>query len=163
MLVLPMVLAAQRSPGQHCVVDVDTAAVPACALETRHGSVHVIAAHVPALFADTTQRLTAVFLPTGWAYIDRRGRIVVDDVAVMDNGANEFHHGLVRVTRGGRWGLADMHGRLVVPFEYDGMLDYQPGKGWPVCKQCRAATDGEHGWFAGGQWSSLDQRGRPAR
>ena len=138
------------------------AAVPACAIETLHDRTQVIAKYVPAMFASTSERLTAVFLPTGWVYIDRHGMVVVSDVAVMDNGASDFHHGLVRVTRDGRWGLADTHGRLVVPFKYNGMLDYQPGKGWEVCTGCRAASDGEHGWFEGGQWGWLDRHGRTA-
>lgn len=118
--------------------------------------------YVPAIFASTNKPLIAVFLPTGWVYINRRGEVVVSDVAVMDNGANVFHHGLVRVTRDHRWGLADTRGRLVVPLEYDGMLDYQPGKGWQVCTGCRAASDGEHGWFEGGRWGWLDRHGRLA-
>jgi hypothetical protein len=131
-------------------------------METHNGKPHVVAKYVRTLFASTRGRLTAAFLPTGWAYINHRGLVVVDNVAVMDNYANDFHRGLVRVTRNSKWGLADTHGRLVVPFKYDGMLDYQPGKGWEVCTGCRAASDGEHGWFEGGEWQLLDRSGRSA-
>ncbi|MEO8925066.1 MAG: WG repeat-containing protein [Caldimonas sp.] len=154
---------AQEVPRDACAVDPDLPSVPSCALKTGHGQRHVIARYVPLLFAATRRRLVAVRLPTGWAYIDRHGLIVVDDVAVMDNGANDFHQGLVRVTRNGKWGLADTHGRQVVPLTYDGMLDYQIGKGWKVCTGCRAASDGEHGWFEGGKWDLLDRIGRPVR
>lgn len=163
MLLSPSVAKAQGAPCDACKVDVDLPTIPSCALEPRHGRPHVVAKYVPALFASARGRLIAVYLPTGWAYIDRHGLVVVTDVAVMDNGANDFHHGLVRVTRNGKWGLADTRGRLAVPFKYDGMLDYQPGKGWEVCTGCRAASDGEHGWFEGGVWGSLNQAGQAAK
>ncbi|MEP6897882.1 MAG: WG repeat-containing protein [Rhodanobacter sp.] len=163
LLASPWVGEAQGVPRDACKVDADLPSVPSCALETRHGQLRVIAKYLQPLVASTDRRLIAVRLPAGWAYIDRHGRVVVTDVAVMDNGANDFHHGLVRVTHNDKWGLADIHGRLVAPLTYDGMLDYQPGKGWNVCTGCRAASDGEHGWFEGGKWGSLDQRGRPVR
>ena len=86
---------------------------------------------------------------------------MVRNVATMDNFANAFHYGLVRVSNGGKWGLADMHGRLVVSLRYDGMLDYQPGEGWKACLGCRSVSDGEHSGFDGGHWISLDRYGKP--
>jgi hypothetical protein len=160
LLALSSVGRAQARTTAECSIDTDLPSIPSCALETRHGQVHVGATYLPLLLASAHGRLIAVRLPTGWAYVDRHGRVVVTDVAVMDNGANDFHHGLVRVTRNGKWGLADAQGRLVVPLRYDGMLDYRPGKGWSVCSGCRAASDGEHGWFEGGEWASLDRHGR---
>ncbi|WP_158879676.1 WG repeat-containing protein [Rhodanobacter sp. L36] len=157
----PTIAIAQGAPRKACAVDADLPSVPACALEIRHGQQRVIATYLPPLLASTRHHLIAAFLPTGWSYINRHGLVVVTHVAVMDNGANDFHYGLVRVTRDGKWGLADTHGRLVVPLKYDGMLDYQSDKGWEVCTGCRAVPDGEHGWFEGGAWQSLDQNGRP--
>jgi hypothetical protein len=136
--------------------------LPACAIETRHGQSFVARRFLPQLFTAERNPLVAVNLPvSGWSYIDRRGKVVVRNVATMDNFANAFHYGLVRVSVGGKWGLADMRGRLVAPLRYDGMLDYQPGEGWKACMECRSVSDGEHSWFEGGHWISLDRYGTP--
>jgi hypothetical protein len=43
------------------------------------------------------------------------------------------------------------------------MLEYEePNKGWRACAGCRNVSDGEHGWFEGGEWYWLDTRGRVA-
>jgi hypothetical protein len=80
----------------------------------------------------------------------------------MDNGANDFHHGLVRVRRDDKWGLADTKGKLVVPLRYDGMLDSAPNFGWVACSGCHDVSDksGEYHWFEGGKWLRLNARGK---
>lgn len=144
-----------------CVVQRDDVALPPCALQTRHGHTYVAARHLPQLFSDEDGPLLARMVPgSGWSYIDRRGKVVVRHVAVMDNDASAFHHGLVRIHEAGKWGLADQHGTLVVPPRYDGMLDYRPGEGWKACLGGRRVTDGEHSRFEGGQWVRLDRYGR---
>ena len=45
--------------------------------------------------------LSAFTIQSFWrAHIDRSGRIVIREVAFMDNAPVDFHHGLVRVNRG---------------------------------------------------------------
>ena len=53
-------------------------------------------------------------LSFGRVYVDRSGRIVTRDVGFKDNAPDEFHHGLVRIERDGKWGYADPSGRIVV-------------------------------------------------
>jgi hypothetical protein len=115
-------------------------------------------------FPSGKARLASVVLPGGgWAYFNRRGLIVVQDVATFDNGASSFHNGLVRVVRNKKWGLANAQGLFVVPLKYDGMLEYEESnKGWKVCMDCREVSDGEHSWFEGGEWYWLDRRGKVA-
>lgn len=152
------------APRIACAVDEETLNLLPCALETRHGATYVVARYLPKLFGGERGPLVARILPgSGWSYIDRSGKVVVRHVAIMDNYASEFHYGLVRVNRDGKWGLADEEGRLVVPPSYDGILDYQPGLGWRACTGCCSKTGGEHSWFEGGDWITLDRRGRKIR
>jgi hypothetical protein len=147
-----------------CVVDPEVFLLPKCALETRDGHLYIFQEFLPLLFSSRKGRFASVALPEdGWAYVDRRGLIVVRDVANFDNGPSPFHHGLVRVNRAGKWGLADSKGLLVVPLIYDGMLEYdEPNRGWTACRGCRSVSDGEHSWFEGGDWYRLDRRGTVA-
>lgn len=152
-----------------CTVDSELLQLPACALETHNGRLYVSKAYLQLFFAstattdemDTPGILASTYLPEGdWAYVNRAGLIVVRNVAVMDNGANEFHHGLVRVTKDNKWGLADIRGRMIVPLTYDGMLDYQADSGWLACTGCRNVKQGEYAYFQGGSWVRLDRRGK---
>lgn len=153
---------AQHGPSPACIVGSEpfVLAVPACAVQEHAGRLQVHHDHLVD-FDFNQHGLAAVYLTgTGWAYIDRRGQVIVRDVAIMDNLANEFHHGLVRVTRGGKWGLANARGKLVVPLQYDGMLDYQPQTGWLACEGCRVVRDGEYHLFEGGKWLLLNAQGK---
>jgi hypothetical protein len=147
-----------------CVVDAEVLLLPKCALETRDGHLYIFKEFLPLLFSTGKGRLASAALPEdGWAYFDRRGLIVVRNVANFDNGPSPFHHGLVRVNREGKWGLADSNGPFVVPLMYDGMLEYEePNRGWKVCTGCRSVSAGEYGWFEGGDWYWLDRHGKVA-
>jgi hypothetical protein len=138
-------------------------ALPPCAVFSQGGRLRVIASHV-AVLEFNEYGLAPIVVPGagGWSYVNRRGWVIVQNVAMMDNGANDFHHGLVRVRRDDKWGLADTKGKLVVPLRYDGMFDYAPKVGWVACSGCRKAQDkwGEHHWFEGGQWLRLNARGK---
>lgn len=152
------------SSADACNVEHESLELPRCALEARDGHLYVAARFLPQLFMGADAQLVARVLPQrGWSYIDRVGKVVVSHVAVMDNYASAFHHGLVRIHQDSRWGLADRDGTLVVPLNYDGMLDYQSGDGWKACTGCQVRTDGEHRWFEGGQWVTLDRYGKLLR
>jgi WG containing repeat len=156
-----------------CAVDPQILTLPPCALETRNGETFVSRKYLPLFFGVHADALGSAGKGTngfaysavagqGWVYFDHTGRIVVRNVATMDNGPNAFHHGLVRIMRDGKWGLVDVRGKIVTPLTYDGMLDYQDGKGWLACSACHEETgpDGEYKWFNGGTWIWLDRRGR---
>jgi len=153
---------AQSAARSDCPVDPAIIALPACAFAQVHGRLRVDAAHGAALSFNRHGLAAAYLTGVGWTYVDRHGWVVVRDVAVFDNGASPFHHGLVRVTRGDKWGLADARGRLVAPLRYDGMLEYDPRTGWAACEGCRIERDksGEHSWFAGGRWLRLNAQGK---
>jgi hypothetical protein len=166
-LLLLSVAAATSAPAQvirhgNCIVESEF--LPQCAVETRNGQEYVIQRYLRLLHYSGTPSLADAALPdAGWVYLNRQGRVVVRNVATMDNGANSFHHGLVRVTLGGKWGLANARGTLVVPLQYDGMLDYEPKIGWSACTGCHTLTGGEHSWFEGGDWVVLSRIGQVLR
>jgi hypothetical protein len=145
-----------------CVVDRELLVLPRCALKTRGGQSYVAQPFVRRLFGKTGEKMAAAGTEgEGWIYFDRTGRVLVRNVAMMDNGADGFHHGLVRVTRDGKWGLATTRGRLAVPMEFDGILDpVESDRRWAACKGCRTAGDGEHNWFEGGTWYWIDPQGK---
>jgi len=156
-----------RSGG--CTVDSELPRLPTCALEIQNGRLHVSKAYLPLFFASTGTtlqlgtpgNLASTLLPEGdWAYLNRTGLIVVRNVAMMDNGANEFHYGLLRVAKDNKWGLADIRGRMIVPLTYDGILDYRADEGWLACTGCKLVKQGEYGYFQGGNWVRLDHCGK---
>ena len=116
-------LVALASPPERgnakCVVeDIDTPTMPACVIESRKGVLYI-----PKKYwmhpAFNRYGLSAFTVESfGRVYINRAGRIVIRDVAFMDNAPDEFHHGLVRINRDGMWGYADPTGRIIVPVKY---------------------------------------------
>lgn len=149
---------------QDCVVDAEILALPQCALENRDAHLYVAKPYLRLFFPVEKARLVGRVIPGGgWAYFNKRGMITVRNVANFDNGPSPFHHGLVRVNSKGKWGLADSNGLFVVPLTYDGILEYEePNMGWKACTGCRLVSDGEYGWFEGGDWLWLDRHGKVA-
>ncbi len=154
----------------NCRVDLELMNLPPCAVETRNGRVFIVKEVAEILFTRpsiTARRvkvegrsLACVFVPgTGWSYIDRSGQVIVKNVAFFDNGGSPFHNGLVRVKRDEKWGLANAKGLLVVPLEFDGILEFNSGR-WLACKGCKTQRAGEYSFFTGGSWFAIDQHGR---
>jgi|GEM_PF-5595674 len=157
---LDMIYTPGRDVAMDCAVDRELIVLPPCAVRSERDQLRVIPSHVAALSFNKYGLAPVCLTEIGWTYIDRRGWVIVRDVAVFDNGASEFHRGLVRVTRDGKWGLADTRGKLVVPLHYDGMLEYRPEDGWVACGGCRTVERDEHSWFKGGKWLRLGARGK---
>jgi len=68
-------------------------------------------------------------------YVSRTGRVVIIGVPSMDNGADTFHNGLVRVIRNKKYGFANRKGQIVIAAHYDGAMNFEQGKS----KVCLAA------------------------
>ena len=73
-------------------------------------------------------------------YVNRRGKIVISGIPVMDNGTDSFHDGLVRVVRNGKYGFANRRGHVVIPPIYDGVMNFEKGRA-EVCKGCESKCD----------------------
>jgi len=97
-----------------------------------------------------------------WYYV-RRGAIPVP-VETMDNGPDYFEDGLARSPVGGKIGYIDRKLNLAIPAIYDGAYPFKEGVA-VVCTACSyvsdsTATEGERGWYEGGQWGRIDRTGR---
>ena len=155
-----------------CDIDLELIDLPKCSVQVKDGHLYVLKGfaeyvishrHIMGVAAEAVvvegRHLACANLPgAGWAYFDRTGRVLVQNVATMDNGADPFYHGLVRVTKDNKWGLADVKGRLVVPLTYDGIIGDE--KGWIACSGCQQVTAGEHSWLSGGAWYRLGRHGQ---
>ncbi len=109
----------------------------------------------------------------GWLYVNRKGRVVLDGIALFDGAPDLFREGLVRIQKDGKLGYADHKGRVVITPSYDGALSFDRHRA-EVCRQCTLVCADvqtkkacEYHTFSGGQWFSIDRRGRetpiPAR
>jgi len=100
--------------------------------------------------------------PDGWMYVNRKGEVVVSDVPTMDNWADDFNDGLVRVHRRNKWGFADKTGKIIIPLIYDCAMGFEDGVA-RVCEGCKyeRVHDGEFRWMCkGGTWKRIDTTGK---
>jgi hypothetical protein len=146
-----------------CVVeDIDAPMMPACVVQSRNGILYI-----PKKYwmhpSFNRYGLSAFIIESfGNVYIDRAGRIVIRDVASIDNGPDDFHHGLIRINRGGKWGYADPTGRIVVPVKYSCALNFRDqfqNVGPIICVGCRWEQQGEYHACLGGEWFRTDSEG----
>ena len=57
--------------------------------------------------------LAVVIVGYSFDYVDRSGRILIQDIAEFDNGPSDFKYGVVRVYSGGKQNYATPSGRLL--------------------------------------------------
>jgi len=145
-----------------CFVDAEIWSLPKCALEERDGHQYVSKRYLPLFSFSNPQNLAWTNLPgAGWAYFNRQGLILVQNVAQWDNGPSPFHQGLVRIVSKGKWGLAKIDGTVAVPLKYDGILEPdEHDDRWKACMGCQTIPDGEYSKFEGGDWFWLNRTGR---
>jgi WG containing repeat len=144
--------------GTPCLFDLQRGEVPNCLRESATGELFI----APQLVKDLqfeAYGLAAVLSPKrGWMYVSRTGRVVVSGVPVMDNWADSFHEGLVRIVRNGRYGFANRRGQIVIPPVYDGAMNFEKGRA-AVCKGCTDTCVGEYHLFKGGEWFQINTKG----
>jgi hypothetical protein len=132
--------------------------MPACVIESRNGILYIPKKYwkYPAF---NRYGLSAFTIDSfGRVYINRAGRIVIRDVAFMDNAPDDFHHGLVRINRDEMWGYADSTGRVVVPLKYSCALNFAD-IGPLLCVGCRIVQQGEYHSCLDGHWFHADRQG----
>jgi hypothetical protein len=154
---------AQEPP---CVVeDIDTPTMPACVVQARDNALYI-----PKKYwmhpSFNRYGLSGFWIQSfGRVYINRSGRIVIRDVAFMDNGLDDFHHGLVRINRDEMWGYADPSGKTVVPMKYSCALNFKDKYddiGPLVCVGCRFEQQGDYHACVEGTWFHVDRHGNLA-
>ncbi len=97
----------------------------------------------------------------GWMYVSRTGRVLISGVPSMDDWADSFHDGLVRVVRNKKYGFANRKGQIVISTNYDGAMNFEKGKA-KVCTRCESKCvdrDCEYHVFAGGEWFQINTKG----
>jgi hypothetical protein len=147
--------------GTPCVFDFERGEVPDCIGASPKGELFVEPRYLKELSFDSQGLAAVLSNKEGWMYINRRGRVVISGVPVMDNGADWFHDGLVRIVRNDKYGFANRKGQVVIPPIYDGALNFEKGRA-TVCKGCKSACaepDCEYHSFKGGQWFQINTKG----
>ena len=146
--------------GRPCMFDAERPDVPNCIQSAHSGALFVSANYLRQLSFDRFGLAVVYSRPEGWMYVNRKGRVVVSGVAAMDNWADGFHDGLVRIVKNGKYGFANQRGIAVISPIYDGALNFE-NRLAEVCLGCRCnGHDGEHCTLAGGEWFRIDTRGR---
>ncbi|MDD5658367.1 MAG: hypothetical protein PHF00_14040 [Elusimicrobia bacterium] len=155
--------AAAKEPARPCSYFGDEGLVEhaACLLPGKKGAWSVAKKHLKRL--DFSEGLAAVYnKELGWMYVDRKGRVLIKGVAVVDNGPDGFHDGLVRFTDSGKCGYANRAGKRVIRPDYDGCLDFQ-ARVAKVCRGCRSECVDqrcEAHELKGGEWLCIGPSGR---
>lgn len=155
---------AQPSTKTPCVVeDMQYPMMPACVIQTRNGDLYIPKKYW--MYPNFNRYGLAAFtIPTfGRVYVNRSGRIIIRNVALMDNFPDDFHHGLVRINHDNLWGYADPSGRIVVPVKYSCALNFKDKYddiGPLVCEGCRIERQGEYQGCVDGKWFHVDVRGK---
>lgn len=147
--------------GTPCLFDPERGEVPNCVRESATGELFIAPRLLKELRFDS-HGLASVHSPReGWMYANRRGNVVISGVPVMDNWADSFHDGLVRIVRNGKYGFANLKGQIVIPSIYDGAMNFEKGRA-VVCKGCESKCtkpECEHHFFAGGEWFRINTKG----
>ncbi|MDJ0836005.1 MAG: WG repeat-containing protein [Acidobacteriota bacterium] len=100
----------------------------------------------------------AVFDDQGWAYIDRRGKILLRPFP-FDNGPDYFQEGLARFVAEGKMGYFNPAGEIVISAAFDFAQPFKDGRA-RVCEGCQTVQDGEHKRVEGGTWFTIDKTGK---
>lgn len=86
--------------------------------------------------------IAAVVDAKGWAYINRRGEVVIRPF-IFDNGPDGFSDGLARYTEGGKFGFFNPSGAVVIPAQFEFAYPFVKGQA-KVGEGCTSVSDGEH-------------------
>jgi hypothetical protein len=86
--------------------------------------------------------IAAVVDAQGWAYINRRGEVVIRPF-IFDNGPDGFSDGLARYTEGGKFGFFNTSGAVVIPARFEFAYPFVKGRA-KVGEGCTSVSDGEH-------------------
>lgn len=151
-----------EKPAVCQVEDADVYFRPSCVVQIHHGHPFIKKKYLKYMTFNE-YGLTALLVQSfGAMYVDHNGRVVVRDVALIDNGPDDFHHGLVRIMHDGQYGYADPSGRIVVPEKYPcafNLTDEYTDIGPLVCVGCRTEKHGEYQACLDGTWFRADREG----
>ena len=149
------------APDTSCLYDFERGVIADCIQRAANGELS-IRQHVLKQLQFDSYGLAPVRSATdGWMYVSRIGNVVISGVPTMDNWADTFHDGLVRVVRNRKYGFSNRKGQLVISPIYDGAVNFEKGKA-KVCNGCIskcADQECEHHDFYGGDWFQINTKG----
>lgn len=106
----------------------------------------------------SAEGIAAVVDAKGWAYIDRKGNIVVRPFN-YDNGPDPFQEGLARfVADDGKIGFFNKKGRPVIQPQFGSAFYFKEGLA-AVCVKCREEVSGDARVIRGGKWGYINHKG----
>jgi hypothetical protein len=144
-----------------CLFDPARGEIPNCLRKDKGGELFIVPQYLKELKFEALG-LAIVHSPSaGWMYVNRVGKVVISGVPTMDNWADEFHDGLVRIVRSGKYGFANSKGQVVISPIYDGAMNFEKGRA-EVCKSCedKCVDAGcEYRSFTGGEWFQINAKG----
>src|SRR5258708_31340715 len=144
-----------------CIYDFQRGVISDCIQKAANGEL-IIKQQVLKQLRFDSLGLAAVRSETnGWMYVSRTGKVVISGVPTMDNWADTFHGGLVRVVRNNKYGFSNRKGQLVISAVYDGAMNFENGKA-KVCHGCTTKCveqECEYHVLSGGEWFLIDTNG----
>src|SRR5437879_1587661 len=103
-----------HGPATSCLFDFERGEVPACIRQAADGKLLVSKQVLKLLDFDSDGLAPVLSAREGWMYVSRTGRVLISGVPSMDNWADSFHDGLVRVVRNKKYGFANRKGQIVI-------------------------------------------------
>jgi WG containing repeat len=144
-----------------CLYDFERGVIPDCLQKAGNGELSVKQQVLKQLQFDSHGLTVVRSMTNGWMYVSRTGKVVITGVPTIDNWADTFHDGLVRVVRNEKYGFSNRKGQLVISPVYDGAMNFENGKA-KVCKGCTSKCveqECEYSVFSGGEWFQIDTKG----
>jgi WG containing repeat len=148
-------------PDASCLYEFERGVISDCLQKASNGELSVKQQVLKRLRFDSHGLAVVRSATNGWMYVSHTGKVVISGVPTMDNSADTFHNGLVRVVRNGKYGFSNRTGQLVILPVYNGAMNFERGKA-TVCNGCTSkcvALECEHHVFSGGEWFEIDMKG----
>jgi WG containing repeat len=148
-----------------CVFDFERGELPDCVREAPTGQLTIATQYLGELTFDEYGLAAVLSHEKGWMYVNRKGKVLIAGVVRNENGPDPFRDGMVRFMRDNKYGFANRKGHTVILPIYDGAMSFDHGI-TRVCKGCQekcAEAECEHHVFEGGEWFSIDSKGRPTK
>jgi len=148
-------------PTTSCLFDYERGQVLDCVRQASDGNFFVSHQILKLLRFDSHGLASVLSANDGWMYLSRTGKVLIVGVPNMDNWADAFHDGLVRVVKNKKYGFANRKGQIVIAAKYDGAMNFEKRTA-TVCSRCETKCvnpDCEYHIFAGGDWFQINTKG----
>ena len=105
----------------------------------------------------STEGIAAVVDEEGWAYIDRKGSLLIRPF-IFDNAPDYFQEGLARFTVDNKFGFFDKKGKVIIKPKFDFAAPFHEGLA-AICLGCKEEKKGEVRFWKEGKWGFINRKG----